>query len=198
MVLPDILSYLQKEVELTRGTLFKILKESGRLKDFLVNPQKFMENASALIKQELNKLIINGIKYEKISGHEYEMRLFEEEEIIRYLNDLLEVKKSVYDSIEYDSDLERKFAEDLDQREDIKLFVKLPSWFKIETPIGAYNPDWAIVKNHDKTLYMVRETKGTKDFEKLRNSEAYKLRCGRKHFETLGVDFKTVVEAKEI
>jgi len=76
--------------------------------------------------------------------------------------------------------------------------VKLPDWFKIETPLGTYNPDWAILKDDDKVLYLVRETKGTKDFEKLRNIEAEKIRCGRKHFESLNVDFAVVTSASEV
>lgn len=196
--LPDILAYLQKETELTRNTIVRILINSGRIEEFPLNPQKFMDSAARLIKNDLHKLIVDGIKYEKIAGQEYEMRLFEETEIISYLNNLIEVKKSVYDSIEYDSEIEKRFAESLDMRDDIKLFVKLPSWFKIDTPIGTYNPDWAIVKHEDDTLYLVRETKGIKDFEKLRNIEADKIRCAKRHFRELQVDFKTVVEANEV
>ncbi len=196
--LPDILVYLQRETELTRNTLVRILINSGRIEEFTLNPQKFMDSVVRLIKRELHKLIIDGIKYEKIAGQEYEMRLFEEKEIISYLNNLIEVKKSVYDAIEYDSEIEKRFAESLEAREDIKLFVKLPSWFKIDTPIGTYNPDWAIVKHDDSTLYLVRETKGIRDFEKLRNIEADKIRCAKRHFEELRVDFKTVIEASEV
>ena len=198
MNLPYILAYLQKETELTRNTIVRILINSGRIEEFPLNPQKFMDSAARLIKNDLHKLIVDGIKYEKIAGQEYEMRLFEETEIISYLNNLIEVKKSVYDAIEYDSEIEKRFAESLDMRDDIKLFVKLPSWFKIDTPIGTYNPDWAIVKHEDDTLYLVRETKGIKDFEKLRNSEADKIRCAKRHFRELQVDFKTVVEANEV
>ena len=196
--LPDILAYLQKETELTRNTIVRILINSGRIEEFPLNPQKFMDSAARLIKNDLHKLIVDGIKYEKIAGQEYEMRLFEETEIISYLNNLIEVKKSVYDAIEYDSEIEKQFAESLDMREDIKLFVKLPSWFKIDTPIGTYNPDWAIVKHEDNTLYLIRETKGIKDFEKLRNIEADKIRCAKRHFRELQVDFKMVVEANEV
>jgi len=98
----------------------------------------------------------------------------------------------------YDSEIEREFAEKLDQREDIKLFVKLPAWFEIETPIGKYNPDWAILKHDDAVLYLVRETKGTRNFEKLRTSEAEKVRCGRKHFDALGVNFDVVTNITEL
>jgi type III restriction enzyme len=197
-VLPDILAYLQGDTELTRGTLVQILKESGRLAEFMVNPQRFMDAVASILRHELNRLIIDGIKYEKIEDEEFEMRLFETEEIIGYLHNRLEVGKSVYDAVVYDSEVERSFAERLDQREDIKLFVKLPWWFRIETPIGDYNPDWAIVKHDSSALYLVRETKGTKDFEKLRNSEADKIRCGRKHFEALDIDFAVAVNASEI
>lgn len=196
--LPDILAYLQKETELTRNTIVRILISSGRIEEFPLNPQKFMDSVARLIKNELHQLVVDGIKYEKIAGQEYEMRLFEETEIISYLNNLIEVKKSVYDAIEYDSEIEKRFAESLDMRDDIKLFVKLPSWFKIDTPIGTYNPDWAIVKHEDDTLYLIRETKGIKDFEKLRNIEADKIRCAKMHFRELKVDFKMVVEANEV
>ena len=196
--LPDVLAYLQSETELTRGTLVRILKESDRLEEFLINPQKFMDAVATILRHEMNRLIIDGIKYERIEGDEFEMRRFEEEEILSYLNNRLEVKKSIFDAVVYDSEIERKFAERLDEREDIRLFVKLPWWFKIETPIGDYNPDWAIVKHDSSVLYLARETKGTKDFEKLRNAEADKLRCGRRHFEALDVDFSVVTAASEI
>jgi type III restriction enzyme len=195
---PDVVAYLQGETELTRSTLVRILKESNRLAEFLMNPQKFMDAVAAILKVELHKLIIDGIKYEKIADEEYSMSLFEEKEIIGYLNNRLEVKNSVYDAVVYDSEIEREFAEKLDKRQDIKLFVKLPDWFKIETPLGTYNPDWAILKHDNTVLYLVRETKGTKDFEKLRNIEAQKIRCGRKHFETLNVDFEVVTSTNDI
>jgi type III restriction enzyme len=196
--LPDIIAYLQAETELTRATIVRILKESGRLGDFLKNPQRFMDAVARLLKQELHRLIVDGVKYEKIAGEEYDMRLFEEKEIIGYLSNRLEVGKSVYDAVVYQSETEREFATALDRREDIKLFVKLPGWFKVETPIGPYNPDWAIVKHGDAILYLVRETKGTKNLGELRPFEQQKIRCGEKHFQTLEVDFSTVTTADEV
>jgi type III restriction enzyme len=71
----------------------------------------------------------------------------------------------------------------------------LPGWFEIETPVGKYNPDWAIVKHDDETLYLVRETKSTKDFLKLRTTEADKVRCGEQHFKALNVPFAVVMDA---
>jgi type III restriction enzyme len=195
---PDVIAYLQAETELTRSTIVRILTESKRLPEFLLNPQKYMDGVAAILKLQLHKLMIDGIKYERVAGEEYSMRLFEEKEIVSYLNNRLDVQKSVYDAVVYDSEVEREFAEKLDKRTDIKLFVKLPSWFKIETPLGTYNPDWAILKDDDTVLYLVRETKSTRNFEKLRNAEAEKIRCGRKHFDTLQVDFDVVTSAAEV
>jgi type III restriction enzyme len=199
--LPDLLAYLQNETELTRSTLVRILRESGRLPDFFINPQRFMDGVASVLKYELHRILVDGIKYERIPttdpDSEWEMMLFKNEEIINYLT-ALQVKKSVYEYVVYDSDVEREFAKKLDEREDIKLFVKLPGWFEIETPIGKYNPDWAILKHDDQTLYLVRETKSTHDFLKLRTSEADKVRCGQRHFEALGVPFAVVVSADEV
>jgi type III restriction enzyme len=198
---PDVLAYLQNETELTRSTLVRILKGSGRLGDFLLNPQRFMDQAASILKYELHRLLVDGIKYDRIGGAgpeaEWEMVLFKNEELVNVLT-ALQVKKSIYDYVVYESEIEREFAQKLDQRDDIRLFVKLPDWFKVETPVGTYNPDWAIVKHHDETVYLVRETKGTKDFLKLRTSEADKVRCGQRHFEALGVPFAVVTSANDV
>lgn len=198
---PDVLAYLQNETELTRSTLVRILKESARLSEFFVDPQRFMDAVAGILKHELHRLLVDGIKYERITGGgpdaAWEMLLFKNEELINYLT-ALQVNHSVYEYVVYDSEIEREFAKKLDGREDIKLFVKLPGWFEIDTPVGKYNPDWAILKHDGQALYLVRETKGTKDFLKLRTSEADKVRCGQKHFETLGVPFNVVVSADEV
>ena len=199
--IPDLLAYLQNETELTRSTLVRILKESGQLEDFFNNPQRFLDAVAGILKYELHRLLVDGIKYERIAGAgseaEWEMMLFKNVELINYLT-AIPVNKSVYEYVVYDSEVEREFAKRLDERDDIKLFVKLPGWFTVDTPVGTYNPDWAILKHDDHALYLVRETKGTKDFLKLRTSEADKVRCGQKHFEALGVQFAVAVTADEI
>jgi type III restriction enzyme len=201
--LPDILAYLQDQTELTRATLVRILKGSGRLEEFFLDPQKFMDQIAYVIKSELHRLLVDGIKYEKLivdgKEAEWEMALFKNEEIVNYLN-ALQVKRSTHEYVVYDSTVEYEFAKKLDDREDIKLFIKLPNKFFIETPVGKYIPDWAIVKHNDDTIYMVRETKGVKkeQFLKLRASESDKIRCGEKHFETLGVSFDMVTDADEV
>jgi type III restriction enzyme len=125
------------------------------------------------------------------------MMLFKNEEFINYL-DALKVNKSVYEHVVYESEVEREFAKKLDEREDIKLFVKLPGWFEIDTPVGKYNPDWAILKHDGQALYLVRETKSTRDFLRLRTTEADKVRCGQRHFEAIGVPFAVAVTAEEV
>lgn len=199
--IPDVLAYLQNETGLTRATLVRVLAESGRLADLLTNPQRFLDAIAEALRGTMRRLLVDGIKYERLPkglpGSEWEMLLFRNEELVSYLSSL-EVKKSIYEFVEYDSAIEREFARRLDEREDIKLFVKLPRWFEVDTPIGKYNPDWAVVKEDGKSLYLVRETKGTTDILKLRTDEADKVRCGEKHFEALNVDFKVVTNANEV
>ena len=203
-ILPDILSFLQKETELTRHTLAEILKRSGRLAEFKINPQAFMASVAKEISRALHDLMLDGIKYEKVAGQFWEQSRLEqeaEEGIVRYLTNLYEVKsrgKTLFDAIEYESEVEKQFARDLDNNENVKLFVKLPEWFKIDTPIGTYNPDWAFVTERDEKLYFVRETKSSLDSEERRTKENQKIACGRKHFNTLGVDYDVVTSLAEV
>jgi type III restriction enzyme len=202
--LPDILAFLQKESELTRHTLAEVLKQSGRLAEFKLNPQAFMAAVAKEISRALHDLMLEGIQYERVADHHWEMSRIEQEAeqgIVRYLSNLYEVQnraKSLFDAIEYDSEVERQFARDLDSNENVKLFVKLPSWFRIDTPIGPYNPDWAFVTERDDKLYFVRETKGTLDSEDRRTKENQKITCGRRHFESLGVDYDVVTTLAEV
>jgi type III restriction enzyme len=189
--LPDILSYVQSKVELTRSTLFLILKRSGRLIDFPVNPQLFMDACVKQIRDVLHHLIIEGIKYERLDQLSYEMSRFKEDEHkLEFANDrVVETNKSIYDYILYDSGVEKKFAEELNSMRDVKYFIKRPYWFKVPTPIGNYNPDWAILKENGGVVYMIRETKSSKDKLKLRIPESDKIRCGKSHFDALEVDY---------
>ncbi len=203
-VLPDILAFLQKETELTRHTLAEILKRSGRLGEFKINPQAFMAAVAEEISRALHDLMLEGIKYEKIAGQHWDMSRIEQEAekgIIRYLSNLYEVQnreKSLFDSIEYDSEVEKQFARDLDNNESVKLFVKLPSWFRVDTPIGPYNPDWAFITEREEKLYFVRETKDSLDSEERRTKENQKIVCGRRHFDALKVDFDVVTKLSEV
>lgn len=203
-VLPDLLGFLQKETELTRHTLAEILKLSGRLSEFRVNPNAFMTAVAKEISRALHDLMLDGIQYDRLQDQHWEMSRIEQEAekgIVRYLSNLYEVQnrsKALFDAVEYDSEVEHQFAKDLDSNIHVKLFVKLPSWFKIDTPIGPYNPDWAFVTEEEERLYFVRETKSTLDSEERRNKENQKIQCGKRHFESLGVDFDVVTALSEV
>lgn len=196
--IPDLLGYLQKETELTRSTIADILTRSGRLGEAARNPQQFLDQALRCIKLTLHDLMVDGIKYERIGNAEYDMMLFANQELESYLSAMVEVDNSIYDCVVYESANERDFAEAIDKRRDIKLFIKLPAWLTVDTPLGTYNPDWAIVKEEDGRVYLVRETKTTSDHSKLRLSEWQKIQCGGRHFKELGVDYERVRDASEV
>lgn len=193
--LPDIIAELQEATSLTRKTIVDILIGSERLSEFVGNPNDYIAMAKRLIKAELAKIVVEGVQYEKISGSVYELRELQkdgDDEKERFLDQMYKVQnadKTDFDYVVYDSDIERQFAELLDSREDVKLFMKLPPKFKIDTPVGPYNPDWAIIKQEDgeDRIYMIRETKSTLDDSKLRPSELAKIKSAKQHFAVIGV-----------
>lgn len=189
--LPDIITYLQNETNLTRKNIVDILIKSKKLESFKNNPQKFIDGAIKIIKKTMSVFIVDGIKYEKIGeDFYYAQECFEDKELYGYLNkNMIENRegKSIYDYTVYDSDVEKGFARSFNESDEVKLFTKLPSWFKINTPLGGYNPDWAVLieKNNEERLYFVVESKGSLFSEDLRDTEEAKIKCGKKHFETI-------------
>lgn len=201
-ILPDVVTYLEKETGLVRSTICYILKESKSFKYFRKNPQAFMVTVAKYMNDAKRNLIFKtGIKYEKTDSY-WDMKQIQkdaDEGVYSYLNELYPIEnkhKSIFNYVKYDSEIEKAYVNDLDSYEEIKLFFKLPSWFVISTPIGKYNPDWAFIlqKNNHNTIYLVRETKSTTDEEELRPEEKNKVNCGKKHFNEIGVNFKTTKE----
>lgn len=195
--LPDILTWLQNKTGLTRQTLVQILVGNDSLLQFQKNPQQYMEETLKIILQEMKQCIKDGIKYEKLGDTDfYSQELFENQELIAYFTGEQEKRKSVYTHLVLDSNVEKNFANCLENDSNVKLYVKLPQWFKIPTPIGTYNPDWAVLyeKDNEQRLYFVVETKSTLDEEERRGEENYKINCGKKHFAALqavsGADLK--------
>ena len=195
---PDLIGYIQRATELTRSTISQILIRSGRLHDVTVNPQQFLDQSLVAVKHELREMMIDGIKYERVEGAAYDQMLFESEELYGYLTNTVPVAKSIFEEVVFDSNIEHDFARAMEARTDIKLCVKLPPWFLVQTPVGQYNPDWAIVMEHEQRVYLVRETKGTDDIEALAADERDKVKCGEKHFGSLGVNFKVVSSAADL
>ena len=193
--LPDILTDLQDKTQLTRRSIHRIIVGSGRLEDFKRNPQQFIEFSAEIINRAKQTALVDGIKYQRIGDEVYyAQQLFETEELSGYLKTMIDANKSVHEQVIYDSETERNFADSLEKNEAIKVYAKLPGWFKVPTPLGPYNPDWAILVEHDGThsLYFVVETKSTMFVEALRNTERAKIECGREHFKALAVREQSV------
>lgn len=205
---PDVLGYIQSKTELTRSTILEILKGSGRLKDVLINPQLFLDLASQAIKRALYNVMIDGIKYEKIGGSQYQLTQFNAHELEIYLDSYTfkvnNPSKTIYqDFVPLDSNVETQFAKDCESSEQIKFYFKLPAWFTIPTPVGTYNPDWAVVLEDEKKVYFVAETKDTGsdkvDLSKLRIDEQLKIKCGKAHFEQFEeLEYKVVRRAGQL
>jgi type III restriction enzyme len=190
----NIVEIIKNETELTRATVSSIILGLSSLKSFFNNPEKFTFEVIKIIKNELNTSYIEQISYEIIPEN-YDLKHFTNEQ--SYKDSIQPVNHSIYDSIIYDSDVEKKFAIDLDSDERMKLFIKLPNWFKVPTPIGDYNPDWAIVttkKDLDgvekEKLYFVIETKG--NISNLRPTEKMKIDSAKRHFDSISVNYKEI------
>jgi type III restriction enzyme len=186
--IPDILTDLQDKTQLTRRSIYRILVESGRLDDFKRNPQQFIDLAAETINRSKRFAIVDGVKYQQIGPDAYyAQELFQTEELTGYIKSMLAANKSVYEEVIYQSDTERTFAEQLEQNEAIKVYAKLPGWFRIPTPLGPYNPDWAVLVDKDgsERLYFVVETKSSLFTDDLRDKESAKIKCGAAHFAEL-------------
>ena len=189
--LPNILGIISEETLIKKATVAEIIQKSGRAQDFLNNPQAFMEQCLEIIRHNRHALAIDGIKYVKLDGKEYyAQEIFDSTELVANLDkNAVKVEHSIYDHIIYDSStVEKPFAVALDRDPDVKMFFKIPDRFKIDTPIGTYNPDWAVLweKNGEQKLYFILETKGTESLFNLKTPEQLKIHCGKEHFKALG------------
>ena len=202
--IPDILGEIQRKTGLTRRTVYEIITQSGRLKDVAGNPQRFIDLAAEAVNRSLYALMAAGIEYER-TDEAYDQKLLEDMEregIEFYENDFTftvrKPQKTICENyIPLDSGTEQAFAqncEDYDAKNEggVAFYFKLPGWFKIPTPLGNYNPDWAVVKQVQDKVYFVAETKNTGkgiqagvDAGKLRENERLKIECGRQHFKAL-------------
>lgn len=203
---PDVYAYIQNRVHVSRSTIFAILDRSGRLGELLINPQTFLDTAVSAIKASLLALLVEGIQYHTINGRRYEMTLLDDEletylsSVYPPINDeliapidktLLEAQPidehklaigNAFVCVLSDSKPENDFAHDCTVDGRVKLFFKLPSKFKIPTPLGTYNPDWAVVFTGDTRVYFVAETKSSTVEGDRRTKENLKIKCGRRHF----------------
>lgn len=206
--IPDVYNYLQNRLHLSRSTLCAILTNSGRLDELLINQQAFLDTCVAAIKRCLQELMVDGIQYQKIDDMRYEMLLFDA--IETYQSSLYPPINPAQDSTKtpldktllqaqpLDNDrrpdgkayscapsasaIENQFAIACATDEQVRFFFKLPSRFKIPTPLGNYNPDWALVLENEERVYFVAETKSSVKEDERRRHENLKIKCGAKHF----------------
>ncbi|MDA4127437.1 MAG: DEAD/DEAH box helicase family protein [Thaumarchaeota archaeon] len=208
--LTDMISHILENtsppVRLSKRTLVEIFLRTKKKHEAMDNPFEFASLAARHIRDRLTDYLVDGIKYERVNEW-YEMSLFKEE-MTSWEQYVVSCERSIYDGTEFDSDVERRFIEDLERLPQVFMYFKLPPWFTITTPVGTYNPDWAIVwdegegllKDSKKLkLYLVRETKGTTILNDLRPDERRKIICAQRHFgDALGVDYKVITNAKQL
>ena len=191
-IMENLMENTSPPMRVSRKTLLEIYRRTDNRAAALDNPHEFATASVAIIKNKLADQLVEGIRYETVDEW-YEMTLFEDkiETWADYILPSAEQNGAggthIYDGVPFDSEtIERPFIEALEKRQDVKLYVKLPSWFTVTTPIGNYNPDWAIVMEDpnggDDLLYLVRESKGTLNLDELRPDEKRKILCARKHF----------------
>lgn len=188
----DLIGKLVDETGLTRKALVAILKgiQSSVFDQFKDNPEEFIVKAAALINDEKATAVIEHITYDILDDH-YGTDIFTDPTIKGRLGvNAMKAKKHLYDHIVYDSTGERDFAAELDTNTNVAVYVKLPDGFYIATPVGHYNPDWAIAfyEGTVKHIYFVAETKGSMRSMQLRLIEQSKIHCAREHFKAISGD----------
>ena len=215
--MPDFVGQVQAKTGLAKSTVTRILLDSGRLADAVNNPQAFVDHAVELVNAEKREFLVfgdgsegSGVQYVKMDDAFYEMRRFE-------AGDLMDVfaanvravekqEKTLFSHIVIDSNStpEHLFAQACEDNDDVLFYIKLPRWFQIETPVGPYNPDWALAYRNDKVLYFVAETKKTANTDHvqlgmLRPLEDLHIECGKRHFKNFEqVRFKVVSSLTEL
>ena len=210
-VMESLMENTSPPMRITRRTLLEIFNRAENKKAAVENPHEFATVAVAIIKDKLTDQLVDGIQYEKV-GQWYEMSQFEME-VEAWSDYLVKSERpdgsegaSLYDGVFWDSlTIEKPFIEALERRKDVRLYFRLPDWFQVNTPIGKYNPDWAIVMDNPEDdqgkpiLYLVRETKATGRLSDLRPQERRKVLCGKRHFEdALRVSYRVIASAAEL
>ena len=187
----DLIGSITKDTGLTRHTISEILRkiEPKVFEQYKYNPEEFIRKACNLINEQKATTIIDGITYDK-TDEKFTNEIFTINNVDGRIGDnAIQVKKHIYDFLVTDSKNEINFAKDLENGE-VTVYAKLPSGFKIPTPVGNYNPDWAIVLNNKdfKYVYFIAETKGSMQSTELRGVEQAKIECARKHFQAICKD----------
>lgn len=193
---PDLLGELQNRTDLPRHVLARMLIDSGRLEEAAVNPAAFVDACATIINAGKRRVLVEGIYYRQLPER-WAQELFAPEEGVS-IERIIAVAKSPTTHVVWDSNVERNLAEALDQSEAVTVFAKLPRKFTVSTPLGNYNPDWAVARENEdgQQIYLVAESKG--DLLDLRDGEQAKIKCGVEHFKQLEVNFAKVTNVNGI
>ena len=202
--IPNLLADIQRQTQMTRRVIFEVLDQAGMFEQVAINPQQVIDETARAINRVKQRLAVDGVKYYR-TGEYYDMTLFENSELQAYLYDaamksgaiaVTDQTKTIYDYVTVDSEIEREFMRSLEDNADVKFYIKLPSWFKIDTPVGKYNPDWAVAFDGDERIYFVAETKGSDDIHDnhLSANERSKITAARQHFTEIDVPYAAPVD----
>ena len=203
--IPNLLADIQRRTQMTRRVIFDVLDRAGIFEQMAINPQQVIDETAQAINRVKRRLAVDGVKYHR-TGEHYDMTLFENSELQTYLYDaamksgaiaVTDQTKTVYDYVAVDSEVEREFMQSLEDNADVKFYIKLPGWFKIDTPVGKYNPDWAVAFDGDRRIYFVAETKGSDDINDnhLSANERSKITAARQHFAEINVPYAVPVRS---
>lgn len=189
----DLIGEIAEPTRLTRKTVATILQkiEPAIFKLFSINPEEFIREAVKLIDEQKASTIIEHITYDTLDETWNAEEIFVDTTIGgEYGKNVADAKKHLFDKLRYDSSVEKQLGEDLDTADTVEMYVKLPSGFYINTPMGKYNPDWAIAfkEGSVKHIYFVAETKGDTSDLQLREVERAKIECARRHFSKISDD----------
>lgn len=203
--IPNLLADIQRQTQMTRRVIFEVLDQAGMFEQVVINPQQVIDETARAINRVKQRLAVDGVKYHR-TGEYYDMTLFENDELQTYLYDAAmksgaiavgDQAKTIYDYVAVDSEVEREFMQSLEDNTDVKFYIKLPSWFKIDTPVGKYNPDWVVAFDGDERIYFVAETKGSEDINDnhLSANERGKITAARQHFAEINVPYAAPVRS---
>lgn len=201
----DLIGKIAGKTQLTRKDVVKILKgiTEDKFLNYRKNPEEFISKVSDIINDEKAIKVIQKIEYNLLED-KYGNEIFTKANLKGQLDkSAIPSVKGIFDFTIYDSDIEKEFSEDLDKNNEVEVYVKLPSSFYISTPMGKYNPDWAIaIQEKDiKHIYFVAETKGSKLASNRRNIENAKINCAREHFKKISgekVKYGVVTNYKDL
>ena len=202
--IPDVYAYIQQRVDLTRATIFEVLKQSERYAELEINPQLFLDNVVDVLRRTLQQLMVDEVQYERLPGQEFSLALFDQEEGPTFRSNLFEMQrhpeKTVFNYVAVANARERAIAHDLEADERVQYFFKLPRGFAVPTPVGSYVPTWAVLLQGNPRVCVVADTTTLAEPQPS-GVQGLNIACGRRHFALFaaeGIRFETTTQASEL